>query len=49
MKVLLKKVMAKSGVGCRFHDLNYLEVGLFFIFLELILNLKAFLQTLFTI
>ena len=25
-----QKVMAKSSYGCKFHDLKYFEVGLFF-------------------
>ena len=36
--------MANSCFGCRFHDLEYFEVGIIFIFLEFIINLRAPLQ-----
>ena len=45
--------MAKSGVGCRFRDLEYFEVGFIYlftyilfslIFLEFIINWRATLQ-----
>ena len=41
-----QKVMAKLGVGCRFHDLKYFEVVLFFIFLKFFVKLKVALQEL---
>ena len=38
---IAQKVVAKSGFGCKFHDLKYFEVGfLFYIFLEFIINLR---------
>ena len=36
-----QKVMAKSSVGRRFHDIKDFEVEIFFIFLEFIINLRA--------
>ena len=36
-----QKVMAKYGFGCSFHDLKYFEVGILFIFLEFVINLRA--------
>jgi hypothetical protein len=49
IKSTTQKVMASYGFKCRFHDLEYLEVGFLFfiifsIFLELIINLRAPLQ-----
>jgi hypothetical protein len=38
--------MAKSGFGYKCHDLKYLEVGFFFIYLELTINLRTPIQTL---
>ena len=36
--------MAKIGFGCRFHDLKYFKVGLFFIFLNFFITLRVLLQ-----
>ena len=36
--------MPKFGFGCRFYHLKYFEVGIFFIFLEFIINLRATMQ-----
>ena len=29
IKSITQKVMAKSGIGCRYHELKYFEVGFF--------------------
>ena len=44
IKSTTRKVMAKFGFGCRFHDLQYSEVGFSFIFLEFNVNLRTTLQ-----
>ena len=44
IKSIAQKVMANFGLGHRFHDLQYFEVGIWVIFLEAIINLKAPLQ-----
>ena len=36
-----QKQMIEYGFGCRFHDLNYSEVGIRFMFLEFIIYLRA--------
>ena len=36
-----QKQMIKFGFGRRFHDINYFEVMIFYIFLEFIISLKA--------
>ena len=36
-----QKQMVEFSFGRRFHDLNYFEVGIFFIFLEFIIYLRA--------
>ena len=46
IKYISQKVMATYGFGRRFHDLEYLEVGIYFIGLEFIINLRAPLQNL---
>ena len=44
-KIIIKsdaqKQMIEFGFGRRFHDLNYFEVGIVFIFLELTIYLRA--------
>jgi hypothetical protein len=44
---IAQRVMGKYGFGCRFHDLEYFEVGNIFIFLEFIINLKLALNVFF--
>ena len=41
--------MAKSGFRHRFHDLKYFEAGFFFMFIEIIINLRAAFQKFITI
>ena len=36
-----QKQTIEYGFGCRFHDLNYSEVGIRFMFLEFIIYLRA--------
>ena len=38
-EILKKK--SKSSFGCKFHDLKSLELGIVFLFLELIISLMA--------
>jgi hypothetical protein len=40
-KSVARKVMANFGFGCRFYELEYVEAGIFFIFLEFVINLRA--------
>ena len=45
IKSIAQRVMANSSFVRRFHDLKYLEVGIFsFILLEFIINLRTPLQ-----
>ena len=41
-----QKQLIEFGFECRFHDLNYFEVGFFFMFLEFIFYLRASSQKL---
>ena len=41
IKSVAQKVMAKFGFDEDFHGLKYLEVGVFFMFLESIIKLRA--------
>ena len=36
-----QKRMVELGFGCRFHDLKYFKVGIFFMFLEFIIYFRA--------
>ena len=44
IKSIAQKVMAKFGFGRKFHDLKYLEFGIFFLILEFIINLRETIQ-----
>ena len=44
IKSVARKVMANFDFGCSFHELEYFEAGIFLIFLEFIINLRAPLQ-----
>jgi hypothetical protein len=41
IKIIAQEVMTIFGFGYGFHDLKYLKLEIFFIFLEFIINMRA--------